>query len=137
MDMVYIFGLSQTQQLTTLGRCSLHLLYLRARAWSSLVEGDEHLDWPNSQRTMELCHTFIVYYFWVEQKHYSFLLGPLQPSSPLLKSNGVSSHLVPAGDAVSNFFPPSCYIFTKWAKPGLFFVYFHSLHMANTAKIWL
>ena len=24
--------------------------------WSSLVEGDEQLDWPNSQPTMELCY---------------------------------------------------------------------------------
>ena len=24
--------------------------------WSSLVEGDEQLDRPNSQTTMELCH---------------------------------------------------------------------------------
>ena len=26
--------------------------------WSSLVEGDEQLDWPNSQKTMELCHAY-------------------------------------------------------------------------------
>ena len=24
---------------------------------SSLLEGDEQLDWPNSQTTMECCHT--------------------------------------------------------------------------------
>ena len=28
-------------------------------AWSSLVEGDEQLDRPNSQTTMELCHACV------------------------------------------------------------------------------
>ena len=27
--------------------------------WSSLVEGDEQLDQPNSQTTMELCHVCV------------------------------------------------------------------------------
>ena len=42
--------------------------------WSSLVEGDEQLDQPNSQTT-----------FWIQHKHNSFLLGPIQPSSPTTK----------------------------------------------------
>ena len=28
-------------------------------SWSSLVEGDEQLDWPNSQTAMELCHACV------------------------------------------------------------------------------
>ena len=28
-------------------------------AWSSLVEGDEQLDWPNHQTTLELCHACV------------------------------------------------------------------------------
>ena len=28
-------------------------------AWSSLVEGDEQLDWPNSHTTMELCNVCV------------------------------------------------------------------------------
>ena len=31
-----------------------------AQSWSSLVQGDEQLDRPNSQTTMELCHTSAV-----------------------------------------------------------------------------
>ena len=27
--------------------------------WSCLVEGDEQLDWPNSQTSMELCHAYV------------------------------------------------------------------------------
>ena len=29
------------------------------KAWSSLIVGDEQLDWPNSQTTMELCHACV------------------------------------------------------------------------------
>ena len=29
------------------------------RSWSSLVEGDEELDRPNSQTTMKLCHAYV------------------------------------------------------------------------------
>ena len=32
-------------------------------SWSSLVEGDEQLDWPNSQTTVELCHASVAYFF--------------------------------------------------------------------------
>ena len=28
-------------------------------AWSSLVEGDEQQDWPNSQTCMNLCHACV------------------------------------------------------------------------------
>ena len=30
-----------------------------AKPWSSLVEGDEQLDRPNSQTTVELCHASV------------------------------------------------------------------------------
>ena len=29
------------------------------KSWSCLVEGDEQLDWPNSQTSMELCHAYV------------------------------------------------------------------------------
>ena len=35
------------------------------RQWSSLVEGDEQLDWPNSQTTVELFHASVAYFFGV------------------------------------------------------------------------
>ena len=57
----------------------------RHRPWSSLVEGDEQLDQPNSQTTLELCHECVALFFWVEHKHNSFLLGRIQPSSPSTK----------------------------------------------------
>ena len=36
---------------------------LKPRPWSSLEEGDEQLDQPNSQTTFELCHACIEYFF--------------------------------------------------------------------------
>ena len=30
-----------------------------ARPWSSLVESDKPLDWPNSQMCMEYCHACV------------------------------------------------------------------------------
>ena len=53
---------------------------------SSLVEGDAQLDWPNRQTCMECCHACAAYFFGGCQKHNSLPLGPIQPSSPLLKS---------------------------------------------------
>ena len=29
---------------------------LGTRSWSSIVEGDEQMDWPKSQTSMECCH---------------------------------------------------------------------------------
>ena len=48
---------------------------------SSIAEGDEPLDWPNSQTILELCHACVASIILVQQKHNSFLLGPIQPSS--------------------------------------------------------
>ena len=42
--------------LLQLNDCMLEACLLLAGAWSSLVEGDEQLDRPNSQTTMEYCH---------------------------------------------------------------------------------
>ena len=33
--------------------------HVHTHPWSSLVEGDEQLDRPNSQTTMELCHACV------------------------------------------------------------------------------
>ena len=52
---------------------------------SSLVEGDEELDQPNSQTCMELYHVWIAYYVWIFNKHNSLPLGPMQLSSPSTK----------------------------------------------------
>ena len=38
---------------------------LNVGSWGSLVEGDEQLDWPNSQTTMELWHACVSSMFWV------------------------------------------------------------------------
>ena len=35
------------------------LHYIGHGALSSLIEGDEQLDWPNSQTTMEFCHACV------------------------------------------------------------------------------
>ena len=35
----------------------------RPDPWSSLAEGDEQLDWPNSQTTLELCHACVALIF--------------------------------------------------------------------------
>ena len=51
--------------------------------WSSLVEGDEQLDQPNSQTCMEWCHASAAYIFLICHKHISLPLGQVQPSSPL------------------------------------------------------
>ena len=56
-----------------------------AISWSSLVEGDKQLDQSNSQTCMEWCHASSAYFWGVCHKHSSFLLGPIQPSSPTTK----------------------------------------------------
>ena len=40
----------------TTGKEKIDYLIKTNNACSSLVEGDEQLNWPNSQTTMELCH---------------------------------------------------------------------------------
>ena len=51
-----------------------------AVSWSSLVEWDEQLDWPNSQTWTEWCYTYASYFF-IFHEHNSLPLGPIQPSS--------------------------------------------------------
>ena len=51
-------------------------------AWSSLQEGDERPDRPNSQTCMELSHAL---FFGVGHKHNSLPPGPIQPSSTSTK----------------------------------------------------
>ena len=41
----------------------LHIINTTAYPWSSLVEGVEQLDQPNSQTTMELFHAYVVLLF--------------------------------------------------------------------------
>ena len=41
------------------GRLLSHIPYLTIMSWSSVVEGDDQLDWPNSQTTLELCHACV------------------------------------------------------------------------------
>ena len=48
--------------------CAAYFLILQHNSiplepWSSLVKGDEQLDQPNSQTTMELCHASVAYFF--------------------------------------------------------------------------
>ena len=50
--------------------------------WSSLVEGDEQLDRPNSQTCMEWYDVSAAYFVWICHKHNCFPLGPIEPSSP-------------------------------------------------------
>ena len=50
--------------------------------WSSLVEGDEQPDQPNSQTHTECCRACAQSLFWVDHKHKSLPLAPIQPSSP-------------------------------------------------------
>ena len=65
-------------------------------AWSSLVEGDEQLDRPNSQTFMELCLACAALFLGVWHKVNSFLLGPIQSSSPSTKE------LLALGNVVEN-----------------------------------
>ena len=52
---------------------------------SSLVEGDEQLERPNSQATMKFCHACVAQFIGVEPKHNSFLLVMIKPLSPTTK----------------------------------------------------
>ena len=47
--------------------------------------GDEQLDRPNSQPTMELYHAHVVYFLGFNINTTAFQLGPIQPSSPTTK----------------------------------------------------
>ena len=47
---------------------------------SSLVEGDEQLDWPNSQACIKWYRVSADYFVWICLKQLT--LGPIQPSSP-------------------------------------------------------
>ena len=49
--------------------------------WSSYVEGDEQLDWPNSLDCYHACTA----YFLVCLNHNSLPPGPIEPSSPSTK----------------------------------------------------
>ena len=58
-----------------------------AHPWSSLLEGDEQLDWPNSQTTME-CSMHVLHKFWgVNINTTAFCLGQYSLHLPLLKSS--------------------------------------------------
>ena len=71
-----------------LWHCNTYLYFCRllvyhqtiADSWSSLVEWDEQLDWPNSQTWTEWCYTYASYFF-IFHEHNSLPLGPIQPSS--------------------------------------------------------
>ena len=65
--------------------------YSKVEPWSSLVEGDKQLDWPNSQTTMELWHAFLHNYFGFDINTTAFCLGRSSLHLLLLKS---SWHLV-------------------------------------------
>ena len=60
----------------------LHFVWI----WSSLVEGAEPQDRPNSQTRMEWCHVRDACFVWISHKQNSLPLGPIQPSS-LLQRN--------------------------------------------------
>ena len=55
--------------------------------WSSLVEGDEQLDRPNSQTTVELCHACVAYFFGFNTNTTDFCLGQSSLHLLLLKSS--------------------------------------------------
>ena len=46
------------------------------KAWCSLVEGDEQMDWPKSQTSIKCCHACATYFFCFWYKHNSLPLGP-------------------------------------------------------------
>ena len=58
--------------------------------WSSLVKGDEQLDRPNSQKTLELCHACVAYFFWFNINTTAFCLG--RSSVHLLKLKSSMLH---------------------------------------------
>ena len=60
----------------------------------SLIEGDEQLDWHNSQTTMELCHAFVALFFVFNMNTTAFCLGWCSLHLLLLKSSmlSLSSH---------------------------------------------
>ena len=60
---------------------------LIVKLWSSLGEGDEQLDRPNSQTTLELCHACVV--FMLNLKNFDFCLGQSSLHLLLLKSSMV------------------------------------------------
>ena len=61
--------------------------------WSSLVEGDEQLDQPNSQTTMELCHACVAEIFLgVNRNTTAFCLGRYSLHFLLLKSSILIFH---------------------------------------------
>ena len=55
--------------------------------FSSLVKGDEQLDQPNSQTTMELCHASVAYFFGLNTNTTAFWLGRSSLHLLLLKSS--------------------------------------------------
>ena len=63
---------------------------LIVEAWSSLVEGDEQLDQPNSQTTMELCNACVEEFFGLNINTTAFCLGRSSLYLLLQKSSMVS-----------------------------------------------
>ena len=59
----------------------------------SLIEGDEQLDWHNSQTTMELCHAFVALFFVFNMNTTAFCLGWCSLHLLLLKSSMLSLSL--------------------------------------------
>ena len=53
------------------------------------------MDRPTSQTTMELCHACVAFFGGggAKQKHNSFLIGPIHPSSPTTKENHGPKHV--------------------------------------------
>ena len=70
---------------------------------SSSVEADEQLDWPNSQTTMELCPACVAYFWGVDHKHNSFLLGPSSPTTKELHGPSLGLSLVTQCDQIGQF----------------------------------
>ena len=58
-----------------------------AYAWSSLVEGDEQLNWPNSQITLELCHACAANFLGFNINTTAYCLGRCSLHLLLLKSS--------------------------------------------------
>ena len=46
------------------------------KAWCSLVEGDEQMDWPKSQTSIKCCHACATYFFVFGINTTAYHLGP-------------------------------------------------------------
>ena len=118
--------------------------FLKVKPWSSLVEGDEQLDRPNSQTCMEWYSVCIAYFFWICHNTTTYHLGQYSLHLLLLKSS--MTYL--CGNIKLNMLCCPCsslysilsqqdlikIIFFKRAIPGLFFVYFRLFNFFNKCQ---